>query len=809
MNIMNTGFLNMKKIWLTLVAVICFAATLMAETVSPATARQVAAQFLKAQGATLTDDGANTHRSKIAAAHDKAPAYYIFNADAAQGYVVVSGDDCVGDNLVLGYTAQGSFNADNVPDNLQWWLDATAEGIARLSVQGSKAAKVATHDDIAPMVTARWDQHEPYNESCPKVSGELPPTGCMATALAQVMHYHRWPQAATGKLPAYKMVSGATVSALPSTKFDWDNMLDDYSNGYTDEQGAAVSKLMRYCGQLLQMDYALGGSSANVYDLNLLVNSFGYDPGVSYANAEGYTVSGWDALLYNELREGRPLAYGGSSTGGAHAFVIDGYQVQDGEGYYHVNWGWSGNDNGFYKISLLNPGGSGSGGSTTKDGYSRWQMALIGLQPRRDPSEKFYRYLHAWIWNGQTDGDSETWMVNPSNRDATFELALVGRKNDGTPDYSDVRTDEVINVPGFTNVSLETGVNIKGFFTVVFSENLCRYIFSGLAPGHHTYMFINRECVDGAPWKPVFGPNNYVEVVIDSKGQLEQVIQHPNPQLSLSPDELEVEGIKQSGISQTVYATIHNASANDYIGSVNINMYEVKDGVLKGPVVKTKTGLLIEGGGTSQVFTNVMAPAAGDYVLLLTHCNTNADGAALKDIEKLPYYLAHKGVSFDELEFTCTSLMYGESTTDDGDPLYYVDVVLDNGTPLDYDAVLVFKFYKCNESGEYGQEDFFGSRYIPIIVPSKTSQPFTMLIPPLEPGNYVVELEIANDFYSIDVDDYFVFSKMLLPVTGTGIRGVESEGLSDVWYDLSGRRLNKKPSKRGIYILKGQKVLVE
>lgn len=238
-------------------------------------------------------------------------------------------------------------------------------------------------------------------------------------------------------------------------------------------------------------------------------------------------------------------------------------------------------------------------------------------------------------------------------------------------------------------------------------------------------------------------------------------------------------------------------------------MYEVKDGVLKGPAVKTQTGLLIEGGGTSQVFTNVNAPVAGDYVLLLTNGDTNADGVALKDIEKVPYYLAHKGVRFDELEFTCTSLMYGESINDDGDSIYYVNVVVDNGTPLDYDAYCIMNFYECNESGEYGQEDFFGARYIPIIVPSKTSQPFTMVIPPLEPGNYVVELQIANDFHSTLVNDYFVFSKMLLPVTGTGIRGVESDGQSDVWYDLSGRRLNKKPSKRGIYILKGQKVLVE
>jgi len=801
----------MKKIWLTFVAVLCFATTLTAETVSPSAARQVAAQFLKAQGATLTDNAAKPHHSRRIAAHGNAPVYYIFNADAAQGFVVVSGDDCVGDNLVLGYTKQGSFSTDNVPDNLQWWLDATAENIARLSSLNIQAPSVPTHDDIAPMVTAKWDQSFPYNVYCPVVSGRSSVTGCMATALAQVMYYHRWPQTETATLPAYTMSSGMLVKGLPSTTFNWDDMQDKYSNQSTNEQMAAVAVLMRYCGQSVQMEYTPNVSNGICYDLDLLVNAFGYDPGVYSAFADNYTVSGWDALIYNELREKRPLVYCGHSTGGGHAFVIDGYEVKDGEGYYNVNWGWDGSCDGFYKINLLNPSSSGSGGSTTKDGYCRRQQALIGLQPCLDPSRKFYRYLSGLEWNTPSIDGPKCYVLNQSYRDATFDIALVGRNSDGAPDFSDVRLTDVLELKGFSYAAILKDQS-DGFIDWVLDEETKEAISSGLAPGHHNYMYVNKENgVEGALWKPIFGPNNYIEVVIGSTGQLEQMIVHPQPQLSSSSDELKLEGIKQRGLALTACATIHNASTDDYVGSVLLDMYRLEDGVLHGPVVKTQTGIMIEGSGTTQVFTNVSAPTTGDYIILLTtNEGANADGISLNEIENVPNYLAHKRESFDELEFVCKKIDYEERADEDGDSLYSIKVVLDNGTPLDYDAALFINVYKRNDADEYDAVDFPSLVYSMSHIPSYTCDTVSVSLPfALTPGDYVVELNIANDFNSRVVSSYFVFDAVPVSITSTGIIGIKNERQTDSWYDLSGRRLNKKPTQKGIYLRNDQKVLVK
>ena len=423
----------MKKIFITLAAVLCCVMTMMAEPVSPNVAKQAAAKFLQANGTSLESEymqARGMSRSKVSGKLAEASPYYVFNATDSRGFVIVSGDDCVGDNLVLGYTLQGSFSEDNVPDNMKWWLDEMASQISELSSRGARATMVPLHQDIAPMVTAKWNQNVPYNAFCPETDGKQCLTGCMATALAQVMYYHRWPQEPIAyALPAYTMKTGRVIDGLPVTTFDWDNMVDDYKNTTTtEEQQTAVATLMRYCGQSVQMDYTPTLSLGAYYDTDLLVNCFGYDPGVYWARYGNYSVSSWDELLYNELREGRPLIYAGTSSAGGHAFVLDGYEVQNGEGYYSVNWGWGGDENGFYKINLLSPYKTTSGVTDVMKGFSLFQRALIGLQPRKDPSAEFHRYLSSFAWDIQDeDIEHEFVMVNPSYRPGTFSIGLTER----------------------------------------------------------------------------------------------------------------------------------------------------------------------------------------------------------------------------------------------------------------------------------------------------------------------------------------------------------------------------------------------
>ena len=807
----------MKQRLMMLAVLLCCAVMMMAESVSPAAARAAAAKFLLGQGTAITDEEVATPRGGRAAADDPSPAYYVFNADAAKGFVVVSGDDCVGDNLVLGYAAEGSFSENDIPDGLQWWLDATAESIARLSTLGIKVAATPLHDDIAPLLTSTWDQGSPYNAYCPNFSGQQSVTGCMATALAQVMRYHRWPQAPiASELPAYTMINGTEIGALPVTQFDWDNMLDNYNGTTNEAQQHAVAELMRYCGQLIQMDYSPQGSNGVCYDLDLLVNSFGYDPGLYAANADDYTVNGWDALVYNELHEGRPLVYSGRSTGGGHAFVLDGYEAQSGEGYYHVNWGWSGGGNGFYKINLLDPDLSGIGGSTTRDGYCRDQGALIGFQPRQNPSEVFYRRLSSMEWD-KTDG--ATWhrfiMLNQSYQSGKFSAGIVERKEDGTPDLTKFLFAENVEVSGFTTASLMTD-GTKGLVGFTITNDNAPNLFSGLTPGRHRFMFVSRQNVAGAPWEPVFGPNNYIEVNIGASGQLTNMTVHPQPSLSAPGEGIKVEGPLQRGLLESVTATVNNSGSDDYIGGVECAVYYVKDGILQTYTSISITGIMIEAGGSSDIYYDISVPQAGDYVVLLTKYGLggNESGLALANIQQAKGYIGHKSFSCGELPFYCLDAQYVVRYDAQENPGYFIDVAVKNETPLDYDAALMVKIYKPDGTGGYVPVELPGVPYIytRMTIPSGQSQVGYILLPEaLEAGEYGLDLYIAKDFSSSKPDDYFCFASGPLTVSDTGIEEVQGSGFKvqeGEWYDLNGRKLSGQPDKKGIYIHEGKKYLI-
>ena len=809
----------MRKSLIILTTLLCYAAAVMAETISPAAAREVAAKFLQAQGATLTDNTLTPNRRTSMTSSSDAPAYYVFNADASQGFVVVSGDDCVGDNLVLGYAPQGSFNETNMPDGLQWWLETTAHQIDELSRLGVKISATPTHNAIAPMLKSEWDQHWPYNNKCPFIKGEQSIAGCMATALAQVMYYHRWPQEPLGgTLPAYTMKDGTQINTLPVTQFDWDNMLDYYQGGESDAQQNAVAKLMRYCGQSLQTNYTPRASDGILYDIDLLVNRFGYDPGLYPAQADEYTVSGWDALIYNELHEGRPLAYAAYSTGGGHAFVIDGYDVESGEGYYHVNWGWSGSGNGFYKINLLNPNMSGSGGSTTNDGYNRNQQALIGFQPRQNPSQNFYRHISSYKWDQTSDDTSHTFMmINTSYKSGTFTLGLVERKEDGTPDITQFVLEEDVEFTGYTTASHLAGAP-TGLISLAIYNNEASDLFNGLAPGRHKLMFVSRHKVSNAPWKPIFGPNSYIEVNMDNNRQLQEMIVHPSPKLSISDGNIQVEGPHQCHIVEKINATVNNAGSDDYIGHVECVVYPLKDGILQKNTSLSFTGIMIEAGGTANVPLDVSVPQSGDYVFVLTKAGLGQyeTGRALADIQQASGYLGHKCSSFDELRFYCLGAQYilRQDEDEDENQQPWLDISLKNETSLDYDAALVTEIFKSD-----------GTDYVPVVFPDNYTIYTSVKIPDgqsgvgyillpdaLDTGDYRLDLLIAKDFHSRNAKDYCKFTSVPFTVSPTGIEEIKDSGDKvqgdDVWYDLTGRKFTERPTKKGIYIKDGVKYLI-
>lgn len=330
----------------------------------------IARQFM--QGKTFHQE--KSHRAATVSDNQ----FYVFNAEGQNGFVIVSADDRT--IPVLGYADKGSLEMDKLPVNARHWLEGYAEEIKSLGddVQASKSPRRVLGTPVTPLLTCHWDQSAPYNLQCP-IDGEYRSvTGCVATAMAQVMYYHRWPQSATTAIPAYTTSEkGLQLPELPATVFKWDLMKDEYQYEETGAAADAVAELMRYCGQAVQMDYTSDESGANVSAAHL-INYFGYSKTAQNVYRYDYTTTEWETMIYKELSNARPVLYSGFSGYSGHQFVIDGY---DDKGLFHVNWGWGGYADGHFVLSVLNPNGRGIGGGTSSNGYTKSQDAIIGVQP--------------------------------------------------------------------------------------------------------------------------------------------------------------------------------------------------------------------------------------------------------------------------------------------------------------------------------------------------------------------------------------------------------------------------------------------
>lgn len=310
---------------------------------------------------------------------------YVVNM-AEGGYVVVSGDDRT--LPILGFGDTGAIDTNAMPTNMAAWLQGYADEIAWLNSHGKTTVATPRHvgshstAEIYPMVTTQWDQRAPYNNLCPKYSEyDQAVTGCVATAMAQVMNYHQQPATATQPIPGYTTESyGLELSGLPAVTFDWANMSNTYTEASTGPAATAVATLMQYCGWAVEMDYGPSSGSTTDAVAYALKTYFGYSETTQYVSRSYYTAAKWADLIYHELANGRPVVYGGMSSGGGHEFVCDGYQYENNTDYFHINWGWGGTSDNYFVLSALDPEVQGAGGSSSTDGYHYGQDAVIGIQ---------------------------------------------------------------------------------------------------------------------------------------------------------------------------------------------------------------------------------------------------------------------------------------------------------------------------------------------------------------------------------------------------------------------------------------------
>ena len=439
-----------KKLFTALLACLLIPLLAAADPVTRQQALQRAQQFMPGKTfATATvekrpDAAAARGRDHKTTAEKATEAFYVLNAQEG-GYVVVSGDDRTAP--VLGYSTTGHLDMDRLPTHIQAWFDGYDEQLEWMKAHHYNAPvrKTVNGTAISPLLgQTEWGQNTPYNDLCPQVGGSRCLTGCVATAMAQVMHFHQWPAQTTKTIPAYTTkTEKISVSAIPAGAISWSNMLPKYTS-YGSENAAqkqAVAALMQKCGSAVEMDYGVGASGAYVSSVaTALKEYFDYDASTQYIRRDDYSQARWNQRIYNELAEGRPVLYGGQSAiNGGHAFVIDGYDKDD---YFHVNWGWRGEHNGFFLLSLLDPYESAN---PQESGFNSSQEAIVGI--RKNTGQAPEENLDGTTFTAKTVEGVEMTFTIISSQEKTCQVGT-GKNNE--PAISQSTTGSV-TIPSMAN----------------------------------------------------------------------------------------------------------------------------------------------------------------------------------------------------------------------------------------------------------------------------------------------------------------------------------------------------------------------
>ena len=308
--------------------------------------------------------------------------YYVFNDDTGKGFVVVAGDDKMGE--MLAYSHEASIDMANLNPEARYLFDSYRQVYEKLGKNKGLTTRAETAtkatDDVQPLLKSKWGQDYPYSKQTQYV------TGCVATAVAQVMYYHKWPAQGKGQ-ESYKVTFDNTVRSADFTKshYDWDNMLPDYNRrNVTTKQEDAVALLMNDVGIATNMQYTDRASSTQSYmAVRALRNYFDYDAALVTRANEG--DDNFIEIVKKELRNGFPLYISGDSrSGGGHAWVCDGFDKED---MFHMNFGWNGQADGYYSLATLSVTSTGSEFNGAQHSFNRG-LHVIAIHPNKPNTPK-------------------------------------------------------------------------------------------------------------------------------------------------------------------------------------------------------------------------------------------------------------------------------------------------------------------------------------------------------------------------------------------------------------------------------------
>ncbi len=643
-------------------------------------ARSIAASFM-ASHAMHSPSLKMAHKAPMAkaAGADKA-AYYVFTGNQG-GYVIVAGDDRA--PAVLGYSDDGTFDSQNMPEAMQYMLEGYAAQIEALATYAKPARLLTSAPAIRPLVKAAWTQGNPYNILLPFItSTKHAYAGCVATAMAQVLYYWQWPASTTQPLPAYTSTYKTTTTSLiidmpelPVTTFDWDLMHSTYQTTDTASEAAlAAAKLTLYCAQAVEMTFKPASSSASSGRIPYKLSTyFDYDPSAHFINRVNYSTQGWADALYGELAAGRPVIYSGSKASSGHAFICDGY---DGNGMFHINWGWNGQSNGYFLLNVLNPDEQGTGSADGPYGYIYSQSALLGLQPYHEGTSVFELTAAQMKLNSYTDTRSGTNM--------DFSADVSGQFYNHTSNIISVRFgwglfdgDEMVE-----RIYSTYGTDCKpgSYYNL---ENKMLYFGEGMTSGTYRIMPIYSEYGE-SNWRPCVGADrNYIEVTIDGNRC------HFTGYGTAGEHDYAINDIVMTGNMHNGRPVDISLNMTNNGTSSNELLYMFADGVFFGTAF---VGL--EPGETGNISYRYMSNSSGNHTLTWSWNEDGSDPIASRTITLNPMPAALLSATIEVLDVTDNA---SDNRTITSDKFSVLLTIINNGQTT-YDEDISAKLFKNTQS---------------------------------------------------------------------------------------------------------------
>lgn len=725
---------------------------------------------------------------KAAEAHS---LYYVFNVGNGKGFVIVAGDDAV--SPILAYADRGDFSEREMAPAAKAMLESYAQQIEMIQQNPSLAVAASTsYAAIAPMVETQWNQMEPYNYMCPIIRGEAvrSVTGCVATAMAQIIYYHKHPVEQTKAIPAYELSSRYVIPGADPVTLNWDAMQLTYtgSEAEDDPSALAVAQLMVLCGKSVKMSYSSSASGAASESVPAALKEyFDYDGAAHMVYRDEYANADWEKMIYDELAAKRPVYLSGTSVSGTsavgHAFVCDGY---DGEGRFHINWGWGGMSDGFFRLTLLNPDDHGTGGNNGSGGFNMDEGAIIGIQPNQGGTSQevaqmtldYFAATEETVTRNSIFGsfsvpvNAACW--NNTSQTLSVELGLA---------YYDESNEMVGEPSGLGSYSLDTGYGLS-------YDGQQLSMGDGIKEGTYYVKFVHK--VNGSDeWTLMKNADkHYLELQVN--GTTATIVNHA-PQQDFVVNDVNVQGNMSVGSQQTFTYNITNTG----------NTYTQKVTFFVNKEIVSQIGLNLDPGATDDYVFSWTPAREGTYEIGLA----TGDGTEIITSQKVTIGEAKShelDVTFQFDDATGSEILGYEVS---GNSIKGTMSVINKGEEDFLDNITCRLYFDGGDHYLYLASS--NTIFVEVKARESVDVPFEFSDLDYSKRYMVIVKYMSAGEYAPDIRSSFI----TLKDNSSGIEGVEVDGEAEAdqpVYNLQGVRMPDGVSlPKGIYIKGGKKIVVK